>query len=105
MLLGMIIMFAIPVVIVVALLFVTSRSARRNICYLSATFVASIVVLVIAWMVWPDDWGFWMFFVLPTTFVTGLRLIVAAVVGPPNSADAPPWVRDAGRNGSTPGLS
>lgn len=82
----MIILYAIPVAVVLASLFVTSRSARRNICYLSAAFVASIVVLVIAWMVWPDAWGFWLLSVLPTTFVTGIRLIVAIVVGPPNYA-------------------
>ncbi|MEU6788510.1 hypothetical protein ABZ912_55785 [Nonomuraea angiospora] len=80
MLLGMILVYAIPIVIVAGSLFVTSRSPRRRILYLAVTFAAMIVVLVIAWTSGRDAWGFWLFFVLPGAFVTAMRLIVAIVL-------------------------
>lgn len=80
MLLAMILWYAIPVVIVVASLFVWSRSPRRKVRYLSVTLAILITALVFAWMVDREEWGVWLFFVLPAALVTGVRLIVASVV-------------------------
>ncbi|MET7337124.1 hypothetical protein [Nonomuraea sp. NPDC005650] len=79
-LLAMILWYAIPVVIVVASLFVWSRSPRRKVRYLSVTLAILITALVFAWMVDREEWGVWLFFVLPAALVTGVRLIVASVV-------------------------
>ncbi|MEV7970245.1 hypothetical protein AB0O34_30295 [Sphaerisporangium sp. NPDC088356] len=98
MLLAMILAYAIPVVIVVASLFVTSRSPRRKILYLSASLVALIVVLVIAWMAGRDAWGFWLFFVLPAALVTGIRLIVGTVLGSSDAAEDLPQSCSSGCN-------
>ncbi|MFG6200821.1 hypothetical protein [Nonomuraea sp. JJY05] len=97
-LLAMILMYAIPVVIVVASLFVTSHNRRRKILYLSATLVAFIVVLVIAWTAGRDAWGFWLFFVLPAALVTGIRLIVATVLASSDAADDLPQSCSSGCN-------
>ncbi|MED7929153.1 hypothetical protein SMD20_33230 [Nonomuraea sp. LP-02] len=82
MLLAMIIWCAIPVVILAASLFVSSRDQRRKVVYLSAALATMIMVLVIGWTFCREDWGIWAFFVLPAALVTGLRLIVATVVPP-----------------------
>ncbi|MEU4718236.1 hypothetical protein AB0G06_01260 [Nonomuraea dietziae] len=81
-----------------ASLFVTSRSPRRKIFHLSATLVAFIVVLVIAWTAGRDAWGFWVFFVLPAVLVTGIRLIVATVLLSSDAADALPQGCSSGCN-------
>ncbi|MEU6727208.1 hypothetical protein ABZ917_26175 [Nonomuraea wenchangensis] len=86
MLLAMILWYAIPVVILVASLFVRSRDQRRKVVYLSAALAAMVMVLVIGWASYREDWGIWAFFVLPAASVTGLRLIIATVV-PPEDAD------------------
>lgn len=80
MLLAMILWWAIPVVIVMASLLLRSRSPRRKVIYLSATLIALIMIVVVAWMVDRAEWGAWLFFVLPAALVTGIRLIVASVV-------------------------
>ncbi|MEW1839812.1 hypothetical protein AB0392_17865 [Nonomuraea angiospora] len=79
-LLAMILWYAIPVVIVVASLFVRSRSPRRKVLYSSVTLATLIIALVFAWTVDREEWGVWLFFVLPATLLTGVRLIVASVV-------------------------
>jgi hypothetical protein len=86
-LLAMILVYAIPVVIVVGSLFVTSRSPRRKILYLAVALAVMIVVLVIAWTSGRDAWGSWLFFVLPAALVTGIRLIVAIVLASSDAAD------------------
>ncbi|MEV4804060.1 hypothetical protein AB0K18_28995 [Nonomuraea sp. NPDC049421] len=80
MLLAMILWYAIPVVIVVASLFVSSHNPRREVFYLSATLAILIMALVFAWTVAREEWGVWLFFILPAALVTGVRLIVASVV-------------------------
>ncbi|MEV0228310.1 hypothetical protein [Nonomuraea sp. NPDC050786] len=98
MLLAMILMYAIPVVIVVASLFVTSRSPRRKILYLSTTLAAFIVALAIAWTAGRDAWGYWLFFVLLAALVTGIRLIVATVLASSDAADDLPQSCSSGCN-------
>ncbi|MGV9385774.1 hypothetical protein ACWDRB_58910 [Nonomuraea sp. NPDC003707] len=83
----MILVYAVPVVVVVASFFVTPRSPQRKILYLSATLVALIVTLMIAWTAGREAWGFWLFFVLPAALITGIRLIVALILGSTNAAD------------------
>lgn len=80
MLLAMILWYAIPVVVVGASFFAGSHSPRRKVLYLSVTLATLIMVLVFAWTVDREEWGVWLFFVLPATLLTGVRLIVASVV-------------------------
>lgn len=94
----MILWYAIPVVIVVGSLFVTSRSPRRKVLYLAITLAAMIAVLLIAWTSGRDAWGFWVFFVLPAALVTGIRLIVAIVLASSDAADDLPQSCSSGRN-------
>ncbi|GGT05737.1 hypothetical protein GCM10010156_74280 [Planobispora rosea] len=83
---AMVIVYAIPIVVVVVSLFVTSRSFRRKILYLSTSLVAMATVPVVAWAIVPRDWGFWLFFVFPAALITGIRLIVAVALGPTETA-------------------
>ncbi|MGP4096527.1 hypothetical protein [Nonomuraea sp. KM90] len=83
----MILVYAVPVVVAVASLFVTSRSSRRKTFYLFTTLAALIAVLLIAWTAGREAWGFGLFFVLPAVFITGIRLVVAFVVGSTDAAD------------------
>jgi len=70
--------YSIPVALVGVSLLVSSRSPRRGVVYLSLALVALAVALVIAWVTDRDEWGVWLFFLLPVMLVTGVRLVVAA---------------------------
>ncbi|MEV4474701.1 hypothetical protein [Nonomuraea sp. NPDC049504] len=79
-LLAMILWYSIPVVVVGVSLFVRSRSLRRKVVYLSLALVALVLALVVAWVMDREEWGVWLFFLLPAVLVTGVRLIVSGVL-------------------------
>ncbi|WP_055483272.1 hypothetical protein [Sphaerimonospora mesophila] len=85
MLVDMLIVYALPVVVTVLSLLVTSSRPWRKVLYLTASIGVCVLLAVLGGLLIEDRPGLWLFVFGPAALITGIRLIVTAVLDLPAS--------------------
>jgi hypothetical protein len=85
MLAAMLIVYALPVIVTFLSLLVTSSRPWRKVLYLAASIGASVLLAALGNLLIQNEPGLWLFIFGPAVVVTGIRLIITAILDLPTS--------------------
>jgi hypothetical protein len=85
MLAAMLIVYALPVIVTFLSLLVTSSRPWRKVLYLAASIGVSVLLAALGNLLIQNEPGLWLFIFGPAVVVTGIRLIITAILDLPTS--------------------